>query len=115
MTDAQGTDSFDITGTSVSGLQNFLRDVPDTSVRDALEQLRPYCTGLSAAALSDMLVANAWEVDQIEVLQRLPLTATPHLRIKHPLCLGTMPDARPEDCHSHLHVRDAVPCVQVVQ
>ena len=67
MSAAHGTDSFDISGTSVSGLQNFLSAVPDTSVRDALEQLRPSCTGLSATVLSDMIEANTWEVGQIQV------------------------------------------------
>ena len=67
MAAAQGTDSFDITGTSVSGLQNFLSAIPDTSARAALEQLRPCCTWLSAAVLNDMIVANTWEVGQIQV------------------------------------------------
>ncbi len=71
MSAAHGTDSFDISGTSVSGLQNFLSAVPDTSVRDALEQLRPSCTGLSATVLSDMIEANTWEVGHLHVRDTL--------------------------------------------
>ncbi len=67
MAAVQATDSFDISGTSVSSLQNFLSGVVDISVRDALEQLRPCCTGLSASVLDDMLTANAWEVAQIDM------------------------------------------------
>ena len=58
---------FDISGTSVSSLQNFLQHVPDMTVREALDFMRPHCPGLTAGMLNDLIVANGWEVAQISI------------------------------------------------
>jgi hypothetical protein len=60
-------DAFDISGTSVSSLQNFLASAPDVTCRQALFILLPLCPGLTQAVLEDMLVANGWEVQHIHV------------------------------------------------
>jgi hypothetical protein len=60
-------DSFDISGTSVASLHNFLNTTPDVSCRQALLSLLPHCPGLTPAALDDMLFANGWEVQNIQV------------------------------------------------
>ena len=60
-------DAFDISGTSVSSLQNFLAPTPDVSCRQALFILLPHCPGLVPSVLEDMLIANGWEVQHIHV------------------------------------------------
>jgi hypothetical protein len=60
-------DSFDISGSSVSALQNFLDWVPDVPLEEALEILRPYCTGLSRELLQSMIVSNKFEVQHVSI------------------------------------------------
>jgi len=60
-------DAFDISGTSVASLQNFLVPTPDVTCRLALLSLLPHCPGLAPQTLEDMLVANGWEVQQVQV------------------------------------------------
>ena len=58
-------DSFDISGSSVSSLQGFLDHVPDLTVAQSLELMRPRLPGLTPSVLHNILVANTWEVAQI--------------------------------------------------
>ena len=60
-------DAFDISGTSVASLQNFLEPTPDVTCREALFFLLPQCHGLAPKKLDEMLVANGWEVQQVQV------------------------------------------------
>ena len=60
-------DAFDISGTSVASLQNFLEPTPDVTCRQALFFLLPQCHGLTPKKLEEMLVANGWEVEQVQV------------------------------------------------
>ena len=64
---APAADAFDISGTSVSSLQNFLDPTPDVTCRQALLLLLPHSPGLSSKQLDDMLLANGWEVQHIHV------------------------------------------------
>ena len=60
-------DSFDISGSSVSSLQGFLDHVPDVTVAQALELMRPHLPGRTPSVLHNILVANTWEVQQIVI------------------------------------------------
>jgi hypothetical protein len=64
---APAADAFDISGTSVASLQNFLEPTPDFTCRQALFFLLPHCHGLAPKKLDEMLVANGWEVEQVQV------------------------------------------------
>jgi hypothetical protein len=64
---APAADAFDISGTSVASLQNFLNPTPDATCREALFLLLPHCPGLHPPVLDNMLVANGWEVQHIHV------------------------------------------------
>ncbi len=64
---APAADAFDISGTSVASLQNFLDPTPDATCREALFLLLPHCPGLHPPVLDNMLVANGWEVQHIHV------------------------------------------------
>lgn len=59
--------AFDISQTSVSRLHNWLAVIPDVPLRQALEQLLPYCPGLSSGMLADMIESNGSEVATITV------------------------------------------------
>ena len=61
------TDVFDISGTSVASLQNFLDTTADITCRQALFILLPHCPGLAPSVLESMLVANGWEVQHVQV------------------------------------------------
>ena len=64
---APAADAFDISGTSVASLHNFLVPTPDVTCRLALLSLLPQCFGLAPQTLEDMLFANGWEVEQVQV------------------------------------------------
>ncbi len=105
--------AFDISVTSVSGLQNWLISIPDLPLRQALELLRPHCPGLSAAILTDMLESNDFEVANITV------RATRHT-LPRCVCVTSWSCAwvrrsRTEIGHSFVYCRRPVPLVCVVQ
>ena len=59
--------SFDISGTSVSILQGFLDATEVLSIDHAIEIFRSYCPGCSRQHAHNALVANKWEVAQIHI------------------------------------------------
>ena len=60
--------SFDVSGgTSVAVLQGFLNATAVVSIDQAIEILRQYCPNCPPQVALDTLVANKWEVAQINI------------------------------------------------
>jgi hypothetical protein len=67
MASAPPTKCFDISGTSVPSLHNFLLATSDMTVRDALKIVRPHISGLTDSVLKEMLADNGRWVEQVKI------------------------------------------------
>lgn len=67
MASAPPTKCFDISGSSVPSLHNFLLATSDMTVRDALKIVRPHISGLTDSVLKEMLADNGRWVEQVQM------------------------------------------------